>query len=147
MVLQRCIALDKFAIITICCSQQEWSWTSHLWRRISTEYSLMEKWHRPLMKLSLYSGKQLPTSSVQKYSPAFLRIFLLRFIFKILLFFTSDSNEIDKHPEKRMKAAYNAFEEINLPRLKAENPGLRLSQLKQLIWKEWLKSPQNPTNQ
>ncbi|KOB69625.1 Uncharacterized protein OBRU01_09422 [Operophtera brumata] len=58
-----------------------------------------------------------------------------------------DSNEIDKHPEKRMKAAYNAFEEINLPRLKAENPGLRLSQLKQLIWKEWLKSPQNPINQ
>lgn len=54
---------------------------------------------------------------------------------------------MDKHPEKRMKAAYTAFEEITMPQLKAENPTLRLSQLKQLLRKEWLKSPQNPLNQ
>lgn len=59
----------------------------------------------------------------------------------------TDKSEIDKHPEKRLKAAYTAFEEINLPRLKEENPTLRLSQLKQLLRKEWLKSPQNPLNQ
>lgn len=59
----------------------------------------------------------------------------------------SDKSEVDKHPEKRLKAAYNSFEEINLPRLKAENPSLRLSQLKQMLRKEWLKSPQNPMNQ
>ncbi|XP_045499164.1 coiled-coil domain-containing protein 124 [Colias croceus] len=59
----------------------------------------------------------------------------------------SDKVDIDKHPEKRLKAAYTAFEEINLPRLKAENPSLRLSQLKQMLRKEWLKSPQNPLNQ
>lgn len=59
----------------------------------------------------------------------------------------SDKNETDRHPEKRIKAAYNAFEEVNLPRLKAENPTLRLSQLKQMLRKEWLKSPQNPVNQ
>lgn len=54
---------------------------------------------------------------------------------------------VDKHPEKRMKAAYAAFEEVNLPRLKAENPNLRLSQLKQMLKKDWMKSPENPLNQ
>lgn len=43
-----------------------------------------------------------------------------------------------------MKAAYAAFEEKNLPRVKAENPNLRLSQLKQMLKKEWMKSPENP---
>lgn len=54
---------------------------------------------------------------------------------------------IDKHPEKRLKAAFTAFEEVNLPRLKRENPNLRLSQLKQMLKKEWTKSPDNPLNQ
>ncbi|VDL69645.1 unnamed protein product [Nippostrongylus brasiliensis] len=58
-----------------------------------------------------------------------------------------DREEIDKHPEKRMKAAYLAFEEKMLPRLKQEHPTYRLSQLKQLLKKEWLKSPENPLNQ
>lgn len=53
----------------------------------------------------------------------------------------------DKHPEKRMKAAYTAFEERMMPILKADNPTLRLSQLKQLLRKEWQKSPDNPLNQ
>lgn len=55
--------------------------------------------------------------------------------------------KVDIHPEKRMKAAYAAFEERELPRLKSENPNLRLSQLKQLLKKEWMKSPENPMNQ
>ncbi|CAH2102975.1 unnamed protein product [Euphydryas editha] len=59
----------------------------------------------------------------------------------------NDKTDVDRHPEKRLKAAYTAFEEITLPRLKAENPTLRLSQLKQMLRKEWLKSPQNPLNQ
>jgi len=54
--------------------------------------------------------------------------------------------EVDKHPEKRMKAAYEEFEEERLPQLKAENPTLRLSQLKQLLRKEWNKHPNNPLN-
>lgn len=53
----------------------------------------------------------------------------------------------DRHPEKRMKAAYLEYEARELPRLKAEYPNLRLSQLKQLLWKEWQKSPDNPMNQ
>lgn len=64
-----------------------------------------------------------------------------------LFIFYSDQADIDKHPEKRLKAAYTAFENSNLPRLKQENPTLRLSQLKQMLRKEWLKSPQNPLNQ
>jgi hypothetical protein len=52
----------------------------------------------------------------------------------------------DKHPEKRMKAAYKAFESVNLPRLKEEHPTFKLSQLKQLLQKEWMKSPENPLN-
>lgn len=59
----------------------------------------------------------------------------------------SVSKELDRHPERRMKAAFTAYEEQNLPRLKQENPNMRLSQLKQLLKKEWMKSPENPMNQ
>lgn len=52
----------------------------------------------------------------------------------------------DKHPEKRMKAAYTSYEATRLAELKAENPSLRLSQMKQMIFKEWQKSPENPLN-
>lgn len=55
--------------------------------------------------------------------------------------------EIDRHPEKRLKAAFTAFEEANLPRIKSENPTLRISQLKQILRKEWMRSPENPLNQ
>nr|XP_009933024.1 PREDICTED: coiled-coil domain-containing protein 124 [Opisthocomus hoazin] len=57
------------------------------------------------------------------------------------------ASDPDRHPERRMKAAFTAFEEVNLPRLKQENPNMRLSQLKQLLKKEWMKSPENPMNQ
>merc|ERR1711915_1088123 len=57
---------------------------------------------------------------------------------------SDDPSSLDKHPEKRMKAAYEEFEKIRLPQLKTENPSMRLSQLKQLLWKEWQKSPDNP---
>ncbi|KAM5237631.1 coiled-coil domain-containing protein 124 [Ctenodactylus gundi] len=59
----------------------------------------------------------------------------------------SVAEEADRHPERRMRAALAAFEEAQLPRLKQENPNLRLSQLKQLLKKEWLRSPDNPMNQ
>ena len=53
----------------------------------------------------------------------------------------------ESHPEKRMKAAFALFEEERLPVLKAENPNMRLSQIKQMLRKEWMKSPDNPLNQ
>ena len=52
----------------------------------------------------------------------------------------------EKHPEKRMKAAYEAFEKERLPQLKQENSNMRLSQLKQMLRKEWMKHPSNPMN-
>ncbi|KAJ3599033.1 hypothetical protein NHX12_032996 [Muraenolepis orangiensis] len=55
--------------------------------------------------------------------------------------------EVDRHPERRMKAALAAFEEAHMPRIKMENPNMRLSQLKQMLKKEWTKSPDNPMNQ
>jgi hypothetical protein len=54
---------------------------------------------------------------------------------------------LDRHPERRMKAAYAAFVDRELPILKAENPGLRLSQLKERLFRAWQKSPDNPFNQ
>lgn len=50
----------------------------------------------------------------------------------------------DQHPERRMAAAFKAFEAKRMPQLKKENPNLRLSQLKQMLRKEWQKSPENP---
>ena len=41
---------------------------------------------------------------------------------------------------------YLEFEEENLERLKKENPNMRLSQIKQILKKEWQKSPKNPLN-
>ncbi|XP_055514295.1 coiled-coil domain-containing protein 124-like [Leucoraja erinacea] len=59
----------------------------------------------------------------------------------------STGESVDHHPERRLRAAYAAFEEANLGRLKNENPNMRLSQLKQMLKKEWMKSPDNPLNQ
>ena len=57
-----------------------------------------------------------------------------------------NDSKVDIHLEKRRKAAYNEFEQREMPRVKAENPGLRLSQLKQILRKEFQKSPDNPYN-
>ncbi|XP_058714992.1 coiled-coil domain-containing protein 124 [Poecile atricapillus] len=59
----------------------------------------------------------------------------------------SVSQPQERHPERRLRAAFAAFEELQLPRLKRDNPNMRLSQLRQLLKKEWMKSPENPMNQ
>ncbi|KAF1332854.1 hypothetical protein FI667_g3316, partial [Globisporangium splendens] len=59
---------------------------------------------------------------------------------------TSDK-ELEKHPERRAKAAYKAFEEAMLPELKQDYPGLKLSQYKQKLSEMWRRSPENPLNQ
>ncbi|XXQ38068.1 HMG box domain-containing protein [Plasmodiophora brassicae] len=61
--------------------------------------------------------------------------------------FVSGAKELDRHPERRAKAAYTAFEERMLPILKDENPHLKLSQYKQKLRDLWKKSPENPLNQ
>ena len=46
-----------------------------------------------------------------------------------------------------MKAAFAAFEEREIARLKDEHPGLKLSQYKERAFSAWQKSPENPANQ
>lgn len=58
----------------------------------------------------------------------------------------SDKPE-DKPPEKRRKAAYMAYERRRLLELQTENPTMRLSQMKKFIFKDWQKSPENPSKQ
>lgn len=41
--------------------------------------------------------------------------------------------DLEKHPERRAKAAYKAFEEVTMPELKQDYPGLKLSQYKQKL--------------
>jgi hypothetical protein len=45
------------------------------------------------------------------------------------------------------QALYNAFYEAQLPILKEELPGLKLSQYKDRIFDLWKRSPENPDNQ
>lgn len=60
---------------------------------------------------------------------------------------TANTQEkIDRHPERRFKAAYNAFEERRLDEMKDEK-GLRRQQKIELIRKEFEKHPDNPFNQ
>ncbi|RHY80102.1 hypothetical protein DYB26_016501, partial [Aphanomyces astaci] len=39
----------------------------------------------------------------------------------------------ERHPERRMKAAYKAFEEVTMVQLREDFPGLKLSQYKQRL--------------
>lgn len=45
------------------------------------------------------------------------------------------------------KALFKAFEERKLPEVKADYPGLKLSQYKEKVFQMWKKSPENPANQ
>lgn len=58
-----------------------------------------------------------------------------------------DASKVDRHPERRFRAAYAAFEAKRLPEIEAENPGLRRQQRIDIIKKEFDKSPDNPFNQ
>lgn len=59
----------------------------------------------------------------------------------------SGGGDDDRHPEKRAKAAWNAYYEEMLPVMKQEKPGLRLMQYKSMIFDKWQKDPRNPRNQ
>lgn len=45
------------------------------------------------------------------------------------------------------KLCSQAFQEAELAKLKEEKPGLTLHQYKDMVWKMWKKSPDNPLNQ
>jgi hypothetical protein len=52
--------------------------------------------------------------------------------------------EVDKHPERRQKAEYKAYFDRQLPLLKLDHPGLKLSQYQERIFEAWKSSPENP---
>ncbi|EJC97582.1 DUF1014-domain-containing protein [Fomitiporia mediterranea MF3/22] len=54
---------------------------------------------------------------------------------------------LEKHPERRFKAAFEAYQERELPTLRQDHPGLRLNQYRELLYKQFQKSPDNPFNQ
>ncbi|PWY90080.1 DUF1014-domain-containing protein [Aspergillus heteromorphus CBS 117.55] len=60
---------------------------------------------------------------------------------------SKDASKVDRHPERRFKAAYAAFEARRLPEIETENPGLRRQQRIELVRKEFEKSEENPFNQ
>ncbi|KAL2060921.1 hypothetical protein VTL71DRAFT_8973 [Oculimacula yallundae] len=63
---------------------------------------------------------------------------------------TADSSaKIDKHPERRFKAAFAAFEERRLKEMESDGSGqgLRQNQKRERIRKEFEKSEDNPFNQ
>jgi hypothetical protein len=56
------------------------------------------------------------------------------------------STALDRHPERRFKAAYNAYEQRRLDEMK-DDKTLRKQQKIERIRKEFEKSPENPFNQ
>jgi hypothetical protein len=62
---------------------------------------------------------------------------------------TGTQAKVEKHPERRFKAAYAAFEERRLHEMDTDGSGqgLRLQQRKDKIRKEFEKSEENPFNQ
>ncbi|KAK8029116.1 hypothetical protein PG991_006172 [Apiospora marii] len=61
----------------------------------------------------------------------------------------NSQDKVDRHPERRFKAAYAAYEERRLGEMESDGSGqgLRLNQKKANIRKEFEKSPENPFNQ
>ena len=60
---------------------------------------------------------------------------------------SSSANGVDRHPEKRAKAAFMAYKERETIRIRAEYPKLKKSQIDERIFKAWVKSDENPRNQ
>lgn len=58
-----------------------------------------------------------------------------------------NAQQVDRHPERRYKAAYAVYEARRLPEVEVEMKGLRRQQRIDLIRKEFEKSPENPFNQ
>ena len=60
---------------------------------------------------------------------------------------SATNDKVDRHPERRFKAAYAAYEARRMPEVEDERPGLRKQQRVDLIRKEFERSPKNPFNQ
>ncbi|KAL9622923.1 MAG: hypothetical protein Q9204_007994 [Flavoplaca sp. TL-2023a] len=59
----------------------------------------------------------------------------------------ANGEKVERHPERRFKAAYAAYEARRMPELEEEMKGLRRQQRIDVIRKEFERSPENPFNQ
>lgn len=59
----------------------------------------------------------------------------------------SKAAKIETHPERRFKAAFEAYKEAEMPQIRRDFPGLRLQQYHDRLYKDFQKSPDNPFNQ
>lgn len=57
-----------------------------------------------------------------------------------------DDATLEKHPEKRVAAAWAKFKVARLDVLREAHPGLKLRQYTSRLWKEFTKSADNPLN-
>lgn len=59
----------------------------------------------------------------------------------------SKAAQLERHPERRFKAAFEAFKDREMTRIKQERPGMRSQQYHDALYKEFQKHPDNPFNQ
>jgi hypothetical protein len=61
--------------------------------------------------------------------------------------FICDQKHASVWRRRRLTVTCGHDQEREIPRMREENPGLKLSQIKERIFNEWQKSPENPVNQ
>lgn len=89
---------------------------------------------------------QLDEPATSKRGPALNASGIENALDALSLTTNSDTTKIDRHPERRFKAAYAAFEARRLPEIEEEHPGLRRQQRIDIVRKEFDKSDENPFN-
>ena len=96
--------------------------------------------------LDLSSLDDEPSSS-SKSNPALNATGIDNALDALSLTSANPSEKVDRHPERRFKAAYAAYEARRMPELEEEHKGLRKKQREDLIRKEFERSAENPFNQ
>ncbi|KAG8528158.1 uncharacterized protein KY384_007074 [Bacidia gigantensis] len=98
--------------------------------------------------LDLSSLDDTPSTSTSKATPSLNATGIENALDALNL--TSGNNnaeKVDRHPERRFKAAYAAYEARRMPEVEQEHPGLRKNQRQEVVRKEFEKSAENPFNQ
>ena len=90
---------------------------------------------------------QLDEPTTSKATPALNATGIDNALDALSLTSNNPSEKIDRHPERRYKAAYAAYEARRMPEVEEEHKGLRKNQRIELIRKEFERSPENPFNQ
>ena len=90
---------------------------------------------------------QLDESSTSKGNPTLNATGIDNALDALSLTSNNPSEKVDRHPERRFKAAYAAYEARRMAEVEEEHKGLRKQQRIDMIRKEFERSPDNPFNQ